>query len=144
MIGTLYRGLQQGGSTAWMFGKVIFPITLLVTILQFTPILPWLIEILAPIMGLFGLSGEAAVPIVLGNFLSLYAGIGAIVSFEFTVKEVFIMAMMLSFSHNLFIESAVASKVGVKWWLIVGIRVALAIMAGIVINLGWEIGSAEC
>jgi hypothetical protein len=63
------------------------------------------------------------------------------VSFEFTVKEVFIMAMMLSFSHNLFIESAVASKVGVKWWLIVGIRVGLAIIAGVVINLVWNGGS---
>ncbi len=143
MTGTLYRGLQQGGSTVWMLGKVIFPVTLLVTILQFTPVLPWLIEILTPIMGIFGLSGEAAVPLVLGNFLSLYAGIGAIVSFEFTVKEVFIMAMMLSFSHNLFIESAVASKVGVKWWLIVGIRIGLSILAGIVINLAWSGGSEQ-
>jgi hypothetical protein len=141
MTGTLYRGLQQGGSTAWTLGKVIFPITLLVTILQFTPVLPWIIEILSPVMGLFGLSGEAAVPLVLGNALNLYAAIGAIVSFEFTVKEVFIMAMMLSFSHNLFIESAVASKVGVSWWLIVGIRVGLAILAAAVINLAWHGGS---
>ncbi|MFA1819184.1 nucleoside recognition domain-containing protein [Virgibacillus oceani] len=140
MTGTFYRGLQQGGSTAWTLGKVIFPITLLVTILQFTPVLPWLIDILSPVMALFGLSGEAAVPLVLGNALNLYAGIGAIVSFEFTVKEVFIMAVMLSFSHNLFIESAVAAKVGVKWWLIVGIRVGLAIFAGIVINLVWNGG----
>lgn len=143
MTGTLYRGLQQGGSTAWTLGKIIFPITLMVTILQFTPVLPWLIEFFAPVMAVFGLSGEAAVPLVLGNALNLYAGIGAIVSFEFTVKEVFIMAVMLSFSHNLFIESAVASRVGVKWWLIVGIRVGLALFAGIVINLVWQGGSEQ-
>ncbi|WP_042222504.1 nucleoside recognition domain-containing protein [Oceanobacillus manasiensis] len=142
MSGTLYRGFQQGLTTTWTLGKVIFPITLIITILQFTPVLPWIIEMLSPAMGLLGLSGEAAVPLVLGNTLNLYAGIAAIVSFEFTVKEVFILAVMLSFSHNLFIESAVASKVGVSWWLISGIRIGLALLGGLVINLVWH-GGAE-
>lgn len=142
MKGILFRGLQQGLSTTWTLGKVIFPITLIVTILQFTPVLPWVIDKLSPLMGLLGLPGEAAMPLVLGNALNLYAGIAAIVSFEFTVKEVFILAVMLSFSHNLFIESAVASKVGVSWWLISGIRIGLALIAAVVINLVWN-GGAE-
>jgi hypothetical protein len=140
MNGILKRGFLQGLTTTWTLGKVIFPITLIVTILQFTPVLPWIIEQLEPIMGLIGLSGEAAVPLVLGNTLNLYAGIAAIVSFDFSVKEVFIMAMMLSFSHNLFIESAVASRVGVRWWIIVGVRMFLAIFAAFVINLLWSGG----
>ncbi|RKQ35556.1 nucleoside recognition domain-containing protein [Oceanobacillus halophilus] len=140
MSGILSRGLLQGFSTTWTLGKVIFPITLIVTILQFTPVLPWIIHILEPIMGLLGLSGEAAVPLVLGNALNLYAGIAAIISFDFTVKEVFIMAVMLSFSHNLFVESAVATKVGVKWYVIVGVRVGLAFFSAILINLLWSGG----
>src|SRR5699024_11118676 len=141
MIGIIRRGFHNGLSTTWTLGKVIFPITLLVTILQFTPVLPWLIEVISPLMHLIGLPGEAAVPLVLGNFLNLYAGIAAIVSFEFTIKEVFIMAVMLSFSHNLIVESAVATRVGVKWWLIVGIRVGLALKAAFIINLLWQGGS---
>ncbi|WP_284141101.1 MULTISPECIES: nucleoside recognition domain-containing protein [unclassified Virgibacillus] len=140
MAGIIFRGLRQGLDTTWTLGKVIFPITLIVTILQHTPILPWLIDKISPIMGLFGLSGEAAVPLVLGNALNLYAGIAAIISFDFTVKEVFIMAMMLSFSHNLFIESSVAAKVGVSWWLISGIRIGLALLAGSLIHLIWNGG----
>ncbi|GAA0448643.1 MAG: nucleoside recognition domain-containing protein [Bacillota bacterium] len=142
MKGILLRGMQQGLNTSWTLGKVIFPVTLIVTILQFTPVLPWIIKQLTPLMGWLGLSGEAAVPLVLGNALNLYAGIAAIVSFDFTVKEVFIMAMMLSFSHNLFIESAVASRVGVNWWLISGIRIGLALFAAIIINFLWN-GGAE-
>lgn len=142
MSAIMYRGLQQGLKTTWSLGKIIFPITLIVTILQYTPVLPWIIEKLTPVMGLLGLSGEAAVPLVLGNALNLYAGIAAIVSFEFTVKEVFILAVMLSFSHNLFIESAVASKVGVSWWLISGIRIGLALFSAVIINLMWN-GGAE-
>jgi len=142
LSGTAYRGLQQGLKTVWILGKVIFPITLIVTILQYTPILPWIIEKVSPVMKLIGLSGEAAVPLVLGNALNLYAGIAAIISFDFTVKEVFIMAIMLSFSHNLFIESAVASRVGVSWWFISGIRIGLAFIAATIINLTWS-GGAE-
>lgn len=141
MSGILYRGWQQGLKTVWTLGKVIFPITLIVTFLQYTPVLPWLIDKVSPFMKLIGLSGETAIPLVLGNTLNLYAGIAAIISFDFSVKEVFIMAIMLSFSHNLFIESAVASRVGVSWWLISGIRVSLALIAAVLINLLWSGGS---
>lgn len=141
MLKILQRGFHNGINITWILGKVIFPITLLVTILQHTPILPWIIKGLTPVMGILGLPGEAAVPLVLGNALNLYAAIGAIVTFDFTVKEVFIMAMMLSFSHNLFIESAVASRVGVSWWLISGIRIGLALISGLLINWLWRGGS---
>ncbi|MBO1001570.1 nucleoside recognition domain-containing protein [Pseudogracilibacillus auburnensis] len=137
----IQRGLKQGVQVSWTLGKIVFPVTILVTILQYTPILPWFIKLVSPVMQLIGLPGEAAMPLVLGNALNLYAAIGAIVSFDFTVKEVFIMAMMLSFSHNLFIESAVASRVGVSWWLISGIRIALALFAAFIINLVWSGGS---
>lgn len=141
MLSILQRGFSNGVNITWTLGKIIFPITLIVSILQHTPILPWVIQWLAPIMGILGLPGEAAVPLVLGNALNLYAAIGAIVTFEFTVKEVFIMAMMLSFSHNLFIESAVAARVGVSWWLISGIRIGLALISGLLINWLWRGGS---
>lgn len=143
MNNTFGRGLKQGLSVTWMLGKIMFPVTLIVTILQYTPILPWFIKLIAPVMQLIGLPGEAAMPLVLGNFINLYAAIGAIVSFEFTVKEVFIMAMMLSFSHNLLVESAVASRVGVSWWLIIGVRVGLALISAILINLFWNGGSEQ-
>ncbi|MBM7541528.1 nucleoside recognition domain-containing protein [Amphibacillus cookii] len=140
MKATFIRGLKQGLHVAWTLSKVIFPITVIVTILQYTPILPWLIEAISPVMRIFGLSGEAAVPLVLGNSLNLYAGIAAIVSFDFTVKEVFIMAVMLSFSHNLFVESTVALKVGVRWPIVIGVRLALAGISALLIHLIWSGG----
>ena len=141
MKGIFLRGLKQGVSVSWTLGKIVFPVTILVTILRYTPVLPWIIDFLTPLMKVIGLPGEAAMPLVLGNALNLYAGIGAIVSFDFTVKEVFILAIMLSFSHNLFIESTVAAKVGVNWWLISGIRVGLALVSAFFINLVWSGGS---
>ncbi|WP_431731858.1 nucleoside recognition domain-containing protein [Bacillus timonensis] len=135
------RGFLVGLKTTWTLGKVIFPVTLLVTLLQHTPVLDWVITWIAPIMGWFGLSGDAAIPLVLGNFLNLYAGIGAILTLDLTVKEVFILAVMLSFSHNMIIESTVAAKVGMKIWIIVLVRLGLAFISAFVINLVWNGGS---
>lgn len=137
---TLKKGFFAGLKTTWSLGKIIFPITLLVTMLQFTPVLPFIIDLVAPLMGIFGLSGDAAIPLVLGNALNLYAGIAGILSLELTVKEVFILAVMLSFSHNIFIETGVALKVGVKLWVVLTVRFGLAALSGIVINLFWKGG----
>lgn len=139
-MSTLKNGLMAGLRTTWALGKIIFPITLLVTMLQFTPVLPFIIDLVAPVMGIFGLSGDAAIPLVLGNALNLYAGIGGILSLELTVKEVFILAVMLSFSHNIFIETGVALKVGVKLWVVLVVRFGLAALSGIIINLVWKGG----
>lgn len=137
----LKNGLKVGLQTTWTLGKIIFPITILVVILQHTPVLPWLAAVLSPVMGIFGLSGEAAIPLVLGNALNLYAAIAGVLSLELTVKEVFILAVMLSFSHNLFIESGVALRVGVRLWVIVGVRLGLAFLSGILIHVLWKGGS---
>lgn len=137
---TLRNGLGAGLKTTWSLGKIIFPITILVVILQHTPILPWIVKLVSPFMSLFGLSGEAAIPLVLGNALNLYAGIAGILSLDLTVKEVFIIAVMLSFAHNLFIETGVALKVGVKLWIVLVVRFGLAALSGIVINLVWRGG----
>ncbi|MDO8226858.1 hypothetical protein BHT94_17395 [Bacillus licheniformis] len=133
-------GLAAGLQTTWTLGKVIFPVTLLVTLLQHTPVMDWLVRLITPVMGLFGLSGEAAIPLVLGNMLNLYAGIAGILTLDLSVKEVFILAVMLSFCHNLIIESTVAAKVGIRIGIILAVRIGLAAVSAIVINLIWHGG----
>jgi hypothetical protein len=141
LVSSLKRGFLVGLKTTWTLGKVIFPITLIVTMIQYTPVLDWIIRLLTPLMGCLGLPGNAAIPLVLGNFLNLYAAIGAILTMDFTVKEVFILAVMLSFSHNLLIESGVAVKVGVKIWIPFAVRIGLAVISAVFINLLWQGGS---
>lgn len=139
---SLKKGLLVGLQTTWTLGKIIFPITLIVTIISYTPLLDWLAQLLSPIMSWIGLSGEAAIPLVLGNVLNLYAAIGAILTLDLSVKEVFILAVMLSFSHNLFVESAVATKVGIRMSVVLGVRVGLALFSAATINFFWQ-GGAE-
>ncbi|WP_240374429.1 nucleoside recognition domain-containing protein [Bacillus piscicola] len=139
-MGTLKKGILTGLQTTWTLGKIIFPITLLITVLSYTPVLEWIAHMLAPFMGFIGLPGEAAIPLVLGNILNLYAAIGAILSMDLAVKEVFILAVMLSFSHNLFVESAVAMKVGVRMTVILAVRIGLALSSALLIHWLWKGG----
>ncbi|WP_066058744.1 nucleoside recognition domain-containing protein [Robertmurraya korlensis] len=141
MLQSTKAGFFVGLKTVWALGKIIFPVALIVALLQHTPVLPWVIELITPLMGIFGLSGDAAIPLVLGNFLNLYAAIGAMLTIDLSIKEVFILAVMLSFSHNMFVESSVAIKVGVKLWIALTARIGLAIFSGIIINLVWQGGS---
>lgn len=141
MLNSVKQGIMNGLHTTWTLGKVIFPVTLIVSLLQYTPVLTWLFDKLAPFMSVFGLSGEAAIPLVLGNLLNLYAAIGGILTLELTVKDVFIIAVMLSFSHNLLIETSVALKSGVKLWVVLSVRIGLALVAAFIINLVWPGGS---
>lgn len=140
LLNSVKQGIMNGLHTTWTLGKVIFPVTLIVSLLQYTPVLPWLFDKLAPFMSVFGLSGEAAIPLVLGNLLNLYAAIGGILTLELTVKDVFIIAVMLSFSHNLLIETSVALKSGVKLWVVLSVRIGLALVAAFIINLVWPAG----
>jgi hypothetical protein len=141
MVGILRRGLFVGLQTTWTLGKVIFPITLIVSILQHTPVLQWLIQLVTPFMKWIGLPGDAAIPLVLGNLLNLYAAIGAILTLDLTVKEVLILAIMLSFSHNLLIESTVASRTGMSIVLMIIVRIGLALVSALLIHHLWHGGS---
>lgn len=141
---TLKKGTLAGLKTTWTLGKIIFPVTLIITLLSHTPVLDWIIAFLSPAMKWIGLPGEAAIPLVLGNFLNLYAGIGGILTLDsLTVQDVFILAVMLSFSHNLFIESGVAASVGIKLWVILLVRIGLALFSAFMINLLWDGGTEK-
>lgn len=140
---TLWRGLLSGLRTTWTLGKIIFPITLITTILGYTPVIGWLSNQLSPFMGYIGLPGEAAIPLLLGNVMNLYAAIGAILSLDMTVKEVFIIAIMLSLSHNMFVECAVTKKMGAKMWVSIVVRIGSALMIAMLINLLWQGGDQK-
>lgn len=120
---------------------MIFPVTVAVSILKYTPIYDALLSGLTPVTNLIGLPNEATIPLALGNLLNLYAAIGAMLTMHLTVKQVFILALMLSFSHSLPVESAVCRRIGVSVTLVFLFRITLAISAALAINSLWSGGS---
>ena len=129
------NGFKKGLITIWELSKILVPVYFFVTFLSFTPIIDIISHFFEPVMKIIGLPGEASLPLVLGNFISLYAGIGAMASLTLTSKQITILAIMLSFSHSLFIESAVAKKTGVSLSLVISTRIILALLSGIIFNM---------
>ncbi len=142
-VETWRRGISKGLETTWTLGKIIFPVTFIVSILKYTPVIPFLSDALQPIMGIFGLSGEAAIVLVLGNILNLYAGIGAMLTMDLPVKEVYILSIMLSLSHSIIVETAITTRIGVNPWIVSSMRLGMAFFFAFVINLFWKGGQEK-
>ncbi len=128
------RGFKKGLSTTWELAKIVVPVYFFVTFLKYTTILGKISEAFEPAMNILGLPGEASIVLVVGNIINLYAGVGAIASLVLTKKQITILAVMLSFSHSLFLETTVAKRTGVKVSVVLGIRIGLAIILGIILN----------
>lgn len=131
----LLKGLRSGLEVTWMLAKVIVPVYFAVTFLEATPVIGWIAKGMEPLMVLLGLPGEATIPLVFGNVMGLYAGIGAIKAMSFSTREITIMGIMLTFSHALPIETSVIRGIGVKGWPVVLTRLGLALGSGIIFNL---------
>ncbi len=139
-LNTWKQGTIKGFDTTWSLAKIIFPVTVIVSILKYTPLINLLSEVLSPVMGIFGLTGDSAIVLVLGNVLNLYAAVGAILTMELTVKQVFILSVMLSLSHNIIVETAITTKIGVKPWTMAGLRLLMAFAFAFLMNLFWPGG----
>lgn len=142
-INSWKRGVQKGLETTWTLAKIVFPISIIVTILQYTPVIDLFSKFIAPVMGYFGLPGEAALVLVLGNLLHLYAGIGVMLTMELAVKEVYILAVMLGISHSLPMETAISSKIGVSPWLVILIRLGMSFLFAFGVNRFWTGGEEK-
>lgn len=137
------EGIKSGLRTTWELGKIVFPVTVAVSILQYTAVYDLLLSGLTPVMGLLGLPNEAAIPLTLGNLLNLYAAIGAVLTMDLTVKQVFIIALMLGFSHGLPVEAAICRRIGVSATLVISFRIVLAVSAAVAVNLLWNGGGEK-
>lgn len=136
------NGIIKGLKTTWMLAKIMVPVYFVVTILKHTPVLDWLSQMFSPLVYIFGLPGEAALALVLGNFINLYAAIGVMGALTLTPYQATILAVMLSFSHSQIVESAVIAKVGVKVRYALTVRIAAAVLSGVIMGtlgriMGW-------
>jgi Fe2+ transport system protein B len=134
----LRNGLKKGLNTTWDFAKIVVPVYIIITFLQHTPIIQMIAGIFEPALHYLGLPGKAAIVLVLGNLTNLYAALGVIPALGFTFKEITILSLMLSFSHSLIMETAVMKRIGASVIKLNALRIGLAVISGLVINLLWR------
>lgn len=131
---TIKNGLRSGLDTMWELAKAIIPLTILVNVLRQTGWLESLAGFVSPVMGWLGLPGEGALVLVAGYFINVYSAIATILTLELTVKQITILAVMVSICHSLFLETAITKKTGVRALPLALLRLALSFLAGLGVN----------
>jgi hypothetical protein len=128
-------GLSTGFKTMLFLMKIMVPVSLAVSLLQWTGVLAILAKFLAPGMNLLGLSGESALVLVSAILLNNYSAIAVMETLPLTMREVTILAIMALTAHNLIVETAVMKKTSSSAFKMVVLRIGWAVAAGFVFNL---------
>jgi hypothetical protein len=129
------KGARVGMETTWELAKILVPTAMVVTVFKASGLLDVITDFFAPYMGLFGLSGQAAVVLFSGYLVNLYAAAGSIVALSLPLREIAILAGMLTFCHSLLVELPISKKAGGSLRYIFLIRLGGSLIIGMV--LGW-------
>ncbi len=133
-IESVKTGFKKGIGTVWFLSKIIVPVYIVVTVIRYTPLMPAIGNFFRPLMKLFDLPGEAAIPFITGFFLDEYGVIAAIKAISLDTYQITTIAIMALFFHTIFIESAVMKKLGLSISFFSAFRFSLAIIFGIIIG----------
>ena len=123
-----------GASALWLL-KLVIPISLGGTLAHHYGVLDMIARWLNPLFSVLGLPGSSAVAFVSGATAGTYAGIAAMMSMPLTMREATILALMIALCHALPMECAVNRKTGSSFWKMGIIRVVMAIVCAILLNL---------
>lgn len=121
-------------SAAWLL-KLMIPISLGVTLLQYYGILEWMAQYLHPVFVYIGLPGASAVTFISGATAGTYAGIAAMMSMPLTMREATIISLMIALCHALPMECAVNWMTGSSFWKMCVIRIVMAFVCAFILNM---------
>lgn len=134
LVLSIKNGFISGLKTCWFLIKVIIPVYLFITILKNTPAMDWLVIVFTPLVGAFGLPGEAALPLITGMMLDEYGVIAAINAVGLTGYAIAVVAVMTLIAHSLFVEGAIVKKLGHSVTFFTAYRLIAAVLMGLALN----------
>lgn len=110
----LPRGIRSGLQTFWSLAKAMIPAYGLALVLEKVGAITVLARVAQPVMSLVGLPGSAALPLVLGWVLNVYAAVGAMTALHLDARQITVLALAILIGHNLLVEGAVLRKAGMS------------------------------
>jgi hypothetical protein len=101
-------------------------------------VIEWLARAARPLMSLLGLPGDAAVPLVVGYLLNIYAAVGSMQALHLGAAQITVLAIAILVGHNLVVEGAVLHRAGMNGFAFAALRIvaglAAAALAGLLIG----------
>ncbi|MFC2005356.1 iron transporter [Chloroflexota bacterium] len=127
-------GLKKGGSSFVWMCKIIIPVSFLVTLLQWTGWLNQLDFLLNPFTSLINLPSEAALPIITGMLINIYAVIAVITVLPFTIAQMTLIAIFNLIAHSLIMEGIIQHKSGINVIKATLVRVTAAFLTVLIVS----------
>lgn len=127
-------GFPKATKTMLWLLKLMLPVALFVSFLQYWGVLNWIAGYLTPIFQWIGLPGIASIVFITSLFLPLYAVLAVIATLPLGMREITILAIMCLISHSLIVETAVQRKTGSSAWMMFLVRVTTSFIAAIFLN----------
>ena len=132
-------GAMKALKSTLLLAKIIIPVTFVVVALEQLEVMVTMAGWFSPLVRYFGLPGEAALALLLGFFVNIYAAIGVIIALPLSSREITVLAAMILTSHSLPMEGPVLKFTGLSPLKSISIRIAAALVFGFLINAvyGW-------
>jgi len=128
--GAFISGVKKGWLSFFWICKIIIPFSFLVMLLQWSGWLHHAEVVLQPLIGWLGLPSEAALPIISGMAINIYAAIATMTVIPFSTAQMTLIAVFVLIAHNLFMEGIIQHRSGMN-----GIRITLVRIAGAVVTV---------
>ena len=106
--------LNSSLTSAWIILKLVIPIYILADILFYYNTLEYVSFIVEPFTSILGLPAEAALAIISGIFLNLYAAVAFAAPLDMTPHQWSVLAVFLGICHSLVVESVIMKKIGIS------------------------------
>lgn len=132
--GGFLEGIKKGWAGFVWMGKIVIPLSFLVTLLQWTGWLNYLYLLLTPLTRLINLPPEAALPLISGMLINIYSVVAIITVVPFTTGQMTLIAVFNLIAHNLITEGIIQHKSGINWAKITAIRIIAAIVTVLVVS----------
>lgn len=126
---TLKHSFHRSLRSAWIVLKLIIPIYLFADILFYYGWLEKLSFVFIPLTAALGLPQEAALAIISGMFLNLYAAIAFAAPLGLGPKEWTILAVFLGICHALLVETAIMHRLRITRSYAVLLRFGVGFLA---------------
>lgn len=132
-------GFRRGINVFAQLCGIMIPVYILVAVLKTTPLFGYLGGIFHPLMRYFGLPGEAALALVTGMAVNLYAAAAVITDLHMTGRQLTIAALILGISHSQVMETAIVGKMGGRPIIVTSLRIVFSLTAGLLLNMVWPL-----
>jgi len=130
-LNILADGLLGAGRQVFQIGLIVIPLMVVMQFLEELKVLEKVSRRLEKPVSLLGLSGAAALPLVVGMSLGLAYGAGMIIKYscdgKLTHREMVLIITFLSLNHSLFEDVLLFVAVGAQGTVLQAIRMTAAI-----------------